>query len=130
MPRIDTSALPAKNYAPPASPGWERWFLTGSGSSATRTRAAFSIIPACIITSTPVSYTHLDVYKRQIENYLNYADERRVTISVLEVFGGVEEPHEVYHASVPGDTPLGRDGITKCFLEHLYGCLLYTSRCV
>lgn len=57
----------------------------------------------------------------EIENYLSYADERRVTISVLEEFGGGEEPYEVYHASVPGDAPLGRDDITKSFLEHLYG---------
>jgi hypothetical protein len=50
-PLIDSSALPAKNCARHGSPGWERWFLTGSGSSVTRTLAAFSIIPACISTS-------------------------------------------------------------------------------
>ncbi len=49
-PRSETSALPAKNCGLHGSPCWERWFLTGSGSSATRTRTAFSILPACIIT--------------------------------------------------------------------------------
>lgn len=62
----------------------------------------------------------------EIESYLNYADERRVTISVRDLLGSGEDPYEVYHASVPGDVRLNRDEITKSFLEELYGKNGYT----
>ena len=67
---------------------------------------------------TPVSYTHLDVYKRQV--YYNHSD----------YVGGMKEttlrekmakkPEDVIYLAVKGMLPKGPLG----------SCLLYTSRCV
>lgn len=58
---------------------------------------------------------------KEIDDYLNYADERRVIISVRDFFGSGEKPTEVYFASIPGDAVQSRDEITKVLLADLYG---------
>ena len=60
-------------------------------------------------TTVPVSYTHLDVYKRQVFGY--YVDDP-------ERFGIVEFDKEGKAISIE-EKP-----------EHPKSCLLYTSRCV
>ena len=66
--------------------------------------------------ATPVSYTHLDVYKRQgVEHLLDLAGphlEAGGDDHVLDPVGAVEDVLVVEEADVTG------------------GCLLYTSRCV
>ena len=66
------------------------------------------VIPYAMSRIQPVSYTHLDVYKRQALH--RQADRRR---------GG--QRHLQHRA---GRQAAGRLG------GHLQGCLLYTSRCV
>ena len=59
----------------------------------------------------PVSYTHLDVYKRQVEEFMRLASQVRVAGILSGKVG-------IFHLHV-GTCP-----------DPLYICLLYTSRCV
>ena len=68
-----------------------------------------------------VSYTHLDVYKRQAEG-LKHSAEGQVNAAVL-VLGGSVDRHfggHVVFGHFDGGSANG----------NLNGCLLYTSRCV
>ena len=55
----------------------------------------------------PVSYTHLDVYKRQMQ--------ARCTVGVSRTVGALSDCHTAYREAI---------GVLA------YPCLLYTSRCV
>ena len=63
----------------------------------------------------PVSYTHLDVYKRQSEDEL-----RRDAFSLLKPYDDM---------SVEDINRFTKDDVV-CALEMYNDCLLYTSRCV
>ena len=68
----------------------------------------------------PVSYTHLDVYKRQVES----------AVGVLESSVTMEQGMRVrigFHSLIKG---LENQRIVVAFAEHIGHCLLYTSRCV
>ena len=69
----------------------------------------------------PVSYTHLDVYKRQIEACCDLPAEQRIIHLQLRkqyrsLFYRLENPYS--------DTSRG------IRIGEYHGCLLYTSRCV
>ena len=76
--------------------------------------------------SSPVSYTHLDVYKRQVledpitstleTNYMPYAMSAIVSRALPEI-DGFKPAHRKLLYTLYG-------------LGLLKGCLLYTSRCV
>ena len=63
--------------------------------------------------SIPVSYTHLDVYKRQV---IDTSEETELTI-----------PVEVTAGSLRADGFIPTEVINICKVSD---CLLYTSRCV
>ena len=73
------------------------------------------------ITVKPVSYTHLDVYKRQ---GLFYGIRSDIAFFLLFICAKVKSPQRKPRRRL----------VIICFLSviyHLYlGCLLYTSRCV
>ena len=85
--------------------------------------------------SRPVSYTHLDVYKRQLQFSLNVP-----AVAVLDRVGPSRLAARLAQAGAAltlpdGDAPglaigLGGAGIKLSDLVMLYSCLLYTSRCV
>ena len=52
------------------------------------------------ISSTPVSYTHLDVYKRQ-ENYHTRITTSSLKLKAVSAYGDISE-----HLNVSDDTPL------------------------
>ena len=95
-------------------------------------RNRFAIVLDKQVISAPVSYTHLDVYKRQLYGFAD-ADGRSVFETVQTVSGvgprlalamlAVHSPDGIRAAIVGGDVPalMKVPGI---------GCLLYTSRCV
>ena len=66
---------------------------------------------AHISTKEPVSYTHLDVYKRQ----------RQHLVRVPEVVGEIPLP------PAPGQAD---HGVDLALAQRVVDCLLYTSRCV
>ena len=82
---------------------------------------------------TPVSYTHLDVYKRQPSHKRTICDEDNARFAkelraVCEEFGGRMLLGEIFGSHQHQREFLGKennDGITLSF-----NCLLYTSRCV
>ena len=76
---------------------------------------------------TPVSYTHLDVYKRQ---RLKYQERRDALCDGLEGLGW-ERPTAHGSMFVWAKLPGGRTD-SMAFCEELMekACLLYTSRCV
>ena len=65
----------------------------------------------------PVSYTHLDVYKRQEQMMCSAADGMNLE----------EKKLALVRAKIEKTAELTED---KEELERLKGCLLYTSRCV
>ena len=65
---------------------------------------------------SPVSYTHLDVYKRQKERFLAYS------LEFQEVLIGTPKPQ-------PGDTQIEYI-MAQLRDRQIARCLLYTSRCV
>ena len=67
----------------------------------------------CKVTCGPVSYTHLDVYKRQAK--------------AIPIAGARENPEMMQRAFDEIDAALADGQIVGIFPE---GCLLYTSRCV
>ena len=81
---------------------------------------------------TPVSYTHLDVYKRQ-GMYVGYDQPRTMGRSgtggsmALPIF--VEYAKSAFQAYPPDDFEVP-DGISFANVDQTSGCLLYTSRCV
>ena len=91
----------------------------------------------CDHDDTPVSYTHLDVYKRQqsglLAGSLNRRDNRKIVgISVSRnsargkevIAGNLREYAEKFHRVLPENM---EDSI---HFTDSYICLLYTSRCV
>ena len=76
----------------------------------------------------PVSYTHLDVYKRQIlltPNNAHNLTSKSIVLSgeyeiEIEILSRREQNDEMACVSYDGDTTA----------ELAVGCLLYTSRCV
>ena len=91
----------------------------------------------------PVSYTHLDVYKRQVYRMCQGQDqltpEERPFVNCMPPWAWT--PPNVF-ISLPGDvtkteTPEFLKQVTLRTIEenyndhlHIYTCLLYTSRCV
>ena len=75
----------------------------------------------------PVSYTHLDVYKRQGEDTLSfkipYRDGKRGYIDSEKKIQIVDDVYKVRTVTDTRDT----DGSA---VTEVYACLLYTSRCV
>ena len=66
----------------------------------------------------PVSYTHLDVYKRQLQGFCFYGISKKYNFSQIarDKFG-----YPKLHLS----------RVTEFLANYLFkGCLLYTSRCV
>ena len=77
----------------------------------------FIIFP-CEIYSIPVSYTHLDVYKRQIQ----------MCVYLVRIF---EICIDNNHTEVPQTQSYsGTRGSWTIVYEDHWACLLYTSRCV
>ena len=65
------------------------------------------------VTSTPVSYTHLDVYKRQTVDRVDAKmGELRVADAITEIFALFKRCNKYIDETMP------------------WACLLYTSRCV
>ena len=88
-----------------------------------------------------VSYTHLDVYKRQLENRVSFRRAmkscmgRAMTVSYTHL--DVYKRQVWYNATVRGDSEpieIGRNSnIQDNAVVHVdlsHSCLLYTSRCV
>ena len=71
-----------------------------------------------LIRFTPVSYTHLDVYKRQVDTYAYYCATRALMENEgfkFKYYFDSDDEEEEYDASY----------------DEMYSyCLLYTSRCV
>ena len=69
-------------------------------------------MPRSMSVSTPVSYTHLDVYKRQIEAIAEYHRKRSngtwMTRDMIDMWKALHRQR----------------------IAHCVSCLLYTSRCV
>ena len=80
------------------------------------------------VTTYPVSYTHLDVYKRQVSVTVKSCPQFQFDAGVFHL------SHVVF---VGGESGRGRDGIigyqvdgTLVVGRGFQICLLYTSRCV
>ena len=72
-----------------------------------------------LLTVEPVSYTHLDVYKRQSVNWAYTADRVQQDVQPLfDTYDIVVTQGFIAATDENESTTLGRD------------CLLYTSRCV
>ena len=97
-------------------------------------------LPLCFsVSSTPVSYTHLDVYKRQLSKVVTYNHDVPVSIvsnwewssnvygNSLERLSNVILPH---FSPASGLWALACSTYFTCPNPFLYVCLLYTSRCV
>ena len=98
----------------------------------------------CVARPVPVSYTHLDVYKRQARNseYLketftngeDYIDEDAVYNTWIEYVGSEDKADVIHKAVYQSGSAL--DYYVENFgfefegLGLLGSCLLYTSRCV
>ena len=67
--------------------------------------------------AAPVSYTHLDVYKRQGDK----------NISLAALFASARFNAHVFLANVK---PIAAAEERAAFLDYMSTCLLYTSRCV
>ena len=72
----------------------------------------------------PVSYTHLDVYKRQIPNLIT---SLRILLVAPFLWLLLQER---YGAALLLFVIAGISDALDGFLAKYYGCLLYTSRCV
>ena len=77
-----------------------------------------------------VSYTHLDVYKRQVVAWAHY--ERRTHSLLIGIYRTMRIPKEISILMIKKGLPIffneflwagGLAALTQC-------CLLYTSRCV
>ena len=81
----------------------------------------------CRITVSPVSYTHLDVYKRQ-SYYLLGALLGKYNKAEVALPGGCNIGSRPIDQHIKGFKALGAD----VRIEHglIITCLLYTSRCV
>ncbi|OUH40646.1 hypothetical protein AZ019_001541 [Klebsiella pneumoniae] len=77
---------------------------------------ATSEIKVGAVTEAPVSYTHLDVYKRQGQNQKTPLER------------SVIAPHSREEYSLPGEA-CARE-VSWRILDDFGACLLYTSRCV
>ena len=82
----------------------------------------------------PVSYTHLDVYKRQV--FTQLGELGLLSLAYPEQYGGGEQPYEVY-LQVIEEIASAWMSVAVCTSVHsltcfpMYTfCLLYTSRCV
>ena len=79
-----------------------------------------------------VSYTHLDVYKRQAEPGVRFRDdvlgEEPVRVAYLWLAGTGGAPDADNDALVQVAETLGKR--SQLATEIIKGCLLYTSRCV
>ena len=104
------------------------------------TAMALSVVVALVLTPAPVSYTHLDVYKRQQHDHVaepvaagNALDGDRQPRDLI-----LDEIHHAAHASgMAGGTferdPDGERGGGFLLIHGVMfsdDCLLYTSRCV
>ena len=88
----------------------------------------------------PVSYTHLDVYKRQVSDFS--AQIASLTEQSAQVQAQLGEPTQItapqtgyfIRSSATGRLNAGADDIlalnTTDLQAYLTSCLLYTSRCV
>ena len=92
--------------------GFDLSLIHISGTTETRlTAGATKALQRCL---TPVSYTHLDVYKRQlVDNKPAFP-----IVNILQGEGAI------------GPYSFGYLGTEPLFLTKLGVCLLYTSRCV
>ena len=81
----------------------------------------------------PVSYTHLDVYKRQVQD-LSYLHSRDITYAVF--CQGPYDQSIRYHDFMGWDVPWysAQSSLDALLVGRRIGmmhiCLLYTSRCV
>ena len=84
----------------------------------------------------PVSYTHLDVYKRQVHVWLLGASDAASEVAALADHVGFAvtvvdyDPAYVSEARFPAAKRIVLEGGNFDALEQLDACLLYTSRCV
>ena len=88
---------------------------------------------------SPVSYTHLDVYKRQVNNSENVQDFTAVGyFFAKKLYQELKVPIGILNISWGGtniETWIGRDAFEgsedfKNMISKMQNCLLYTSRCV
>ena len=91
-----------------------------------------AIAAANLIRPGPVSYTHLDVYKRQVQFLVDPLQRRFGNLAGGQPFA---KPLHVSSAVILGDAEFLLDDLEllaqkklALMLAHL--CLLYTSRCV
>ena len=90
-----------------------------------------------IQTLDAVSYTHLDVYKRQISEIIN-RKPRFICIEDLNVSGMMKNRHLSKAVQEQGffwfrkqlEYKCSDKGIQLIVADRFYPCLLYTSRCV
>ena len=92
--------------------------------------------------SNPVSYTHLDVYKRQLQSHVisiakQYHNEVEMEMDKTQVLSQIfiEEYSQELSLKGPLCISINREeaeGENKRLNlgDYFYGCLLYTSRCV
>ena len=76
-----------------------------------------------------VSYTHLDVYKRQTQPYTETVTRPSKTNDMAQVLQALEAEMEVTTAEGYAGT-LHLDHTSVQVKTDGYACLLYTSRCV
>ena len=89
----------------------------------------------------PVSYTHLDVYKRQV-HMEPAGDDNQGAVFIAKLgqafVSACKSPHQhLFLRPLPCMERHGHDKLinsnpsqTRNIIEHLNVCLLYTSRCV
>ena len=94
------------------------------------------------IIHTPVSYTHLDVYKRQLQARKLNQERTAGNLSAQLLYdlngrihgtaGSQKIIHDQHPLSFFDAVPVNMQLIASVFqiIGYAYGCLLYTSRCV
>ena len=109
------------------------------GAHTGRVDAGFTYLALMILVAIPVSYTHLDVYKRQAQTSFSYRVDpggQVLLTATRSGNGGATAPDAIAtltfralaagaaHIDLITIAPVGAGGAT------INTCLLYTSRCV
>ena len=108
---------------------WRQEWSFFIGDSGRRKYNRFCV--RCVHSCKPVSYTHLDVYKRQVQNGWKAIEELfKASLKTKEKDDPMKSLPDVYEGDV-------LDGVSASVTEHFTtppkqytDCLLFTSRCV